>query len=93
MIVIFLVKCSEGDLIKNKNMNENIENYSRDWTQHCWKLFQSKDDSSLSDIEKDIILAGIANLSKIIDGKPSKPEKEFCAKIIGDEFKKLIENN
>lgn len=33
-------------------MNENIENYSRDWARHCWKLFQSKDDSSLSSIEK-----------------------------------------
>lgn len=74
-------------------MNENIKNYSRDWTRHCWKLLQSKDNSSLSDIEKDIILAGIANLSKIVGGKPSKPEKEFCAKIIRDEFQKLTENN
>ncbi len=74
-------------------MNENIENYSRDWARHCWKLFQSKDDSSLSSIEKEIILAGIDNLSKIIDGKPTKPEKEFCAKIIRDEFEKLTENN
>lgn len=74
-------------------MNENIENYSRDWTRHCWKLFSVKDDSSLSDIEKDIVKAGIENLSKIIGGKPSKPEKEFCAKIIKDEFKKLTENN
>lgn len=74
-------------------MNENIENYSRDWTRHCWKLFQSRDNSSISDIKKDIILAGIDNLHKIIGGKPTKPEKEFCAKIIRDEFEKLTENN
>lgn len=75
-------------------MNKNIENYSRDWTRHCYSLFANKEYQllDLQDIEKQIVKSGIDNLYKIVGGKPTKPEKEFCAKTIKEEFNKLIKN-
>lgn len=75
-------------------MNENIENYSRDWTRHCYSLFANRKQKLLDmqDIESQIVKSGIENLFKVIGGKPTKPEKEFCMKIIEEEFNKLTKN-
>lgn len=74
-------------------MIENIENYSRDWTRHCWKLFNSRNEfPDCDDILAEIINSGLDNLFKVIGGKPTKPEKEFCMKIIEEEFNKLTKN-
>ena len=65
-------------------MNENIENYSRDWTRHCYSLFANRKQKLLDmqDIESQIVKSGIENLFKVIGGKPTNQKKNFVRRLL-----------